>query len=86
MNQNFVSIHPGAKIGKNVKIDPFTMIHDDVIIGDNTWIGSSVTIFPGARIGNDCKIFPGTVISAVPQDLQQYPEVCAWQVRFETGV
>ena len=58
MNQNFVSIHPGARIGKNVKIDPFTMIHDDVVIGDNSWIGSSVSIFPGARIGNNCKIFP----------------------------
>ena len=65
-----VSIHPGAQIGKNVSIDPFTMIHDDVIIGDNCWIGSNVTIFPGARIGKNCKIFPGAVISAVPQDLK----------------
>lgn len=70
MNQNLVSIHPGAKIGANVNIDPFTMIHDDVEIGDNTWIGSNVTIFPGARIGKNCKIFPGAVISAVPQDLK----------------
>jgi UDP-N-acetylglucosamine acyltransferase len=67
---NFVSIHPGAKIGKNVVIDPFTMIHDDVEIGDDTWIGSNVTIFPGARIGKNCKIFPGAVIAAVPQDLK----------------
>ncbi|MBL0102791.1 MAG: acyl-ACP--UDP-N-acetylglucosamine O-acyltransferase [Bacteroidetes bacterium] len=67
---NLVSIHPGAKIGKNVVIDPFTMIHDDVEIGDDTWIGSNVTIFPGARIGKNCKIFPGAVISAVPQDLK----------------
>jgi UDP-N-acetylglucosamine acyltransferase len=70
MNHHLVSIHPGARIGKNVTIDPFTMIHDDVIIGDNTWVGSNVTIFPGARIGRDCKIFPGAVISAVPQDLK----------------
>jgi UDP-N-acetylglucosamine acyltransferase len=70
MNYNLVSIHPGAKIGENVTIDPFTVIHDDVIIGDNTWVGSSVTIFPGARIGKDCKIFPGAVIAAVPQDLK----------------
>ena len=63
-------IHPGARLGKQVRIDPFTMIHDDVEIGDNTWIGSNVTIFEGARIGKDCRIFPGAVISAVPQDLK----------------
>ncbi len=70
MNSNLVSIHPGAKIGKEVTIDPFTTIHDDVEIGDGTWIGGNVTIFPGARIGKNCKIFPSSVISAVPQDLK----------------
>ena len=70
MSQNFVSIHPGARLGQNVTVDPFTMIHDDVVIGDNTWIGSNVTIFPGARIGKNCKIFPGAVIAAIPQDLK----------------
>ena len=65
-----VYIHPSAQIGNNVKIDPFSCIHGDVIIGDNTWIGSHVTIYDGARIGKDCRIFPGAVISAVPQDLK----------------
>ena len=59
-----------AKIGSNLKIDPFSSIHENVIIGDNCWIGSNVTIFPGARIGSNCQIFPGAVISAIPQDLK----------------
>ena len=63
-------IHENAKIGKNTTIDPFCTIMGDVVIGDNTWIGSNVTIYDGARIGNDCKIFPGAVISAIPQDLK----------------
>ena len=63
-------INSNAKIGKNVTIDPFTMIHADVEIGENTWVGSNVTIYDGARIGKNCKIFPGAVISAVPQDLK----------------
>lgn len=63
-------IHPEAKIGKDVKIDPFTVIHEDVEIGEGTWIGSNVTVFPGARIGKHVRIFPGAVISAVPQDLK----------------
>ena len=68
--QNLTSIHPEAKIGNNVTIEPFTTIYKDVEIGDDTWIGPNVTIMDGARIGSSCKIFPGAVISAVPQDLK----------------
>ena len=49
-------IHPNAKLATNVKIDPFTVIHQDVEIGDGTWIGSNVTIMEGARIGKNCRI------------------------------
>ncbi len=73
-------IHPDARLAENVKVDPFTVIHQDVIIGAGTWIGSNVTIMEGVRIGANCRIFPGAVIGAVPQDLkfkgeQTYVEV-----------
>ena len=74
MNQPLAYIHPGAKIAKNVVIEPFTTISNNVIIGDGTWIGSNVTIMEGARIGKNCNIFPGAVISAVPQDLKYNDE------------
>ena len=70
MNQPLAYVHPGAKIDKNVVIEPFTTIHNNVIIGEGTWIGSNVTIMEGARIGKNCNIFPGCVISAIPQDLK----------------
>ena len=70
MNQPLAYVHPGAKIAKNVVIEPFTTIHNNVKIGEGTWIGSNVTIMEGARIGKNCNIFPGSVISAVPQDLK----------------
>ena len=70
MNQPLAYVHPGAKIAKNVVIEPFTTIDNNVIIGEGTWIGSNVTIMDGARIGKNCNIFPGSVISAVPQDLK----------------
>lgn len=63
-------IHPNARLATNVKVDPFTVIHQDVEIGEGTWIGSNVTIMEGARIGKNCRIFPGAVISAIPQDLK----------------
>lgn len=68
MNQPLAYVHPGAKIAKNVVIEPFTTIHNNVVIGEGTWIGSNVTIMEGARIGKNVSIFPGAVISAIPQD------------------
>jgi UDP-N-acetylglucosamine acyltransferase len=70
MISNLAHIHPNAQIGKDVTIDPFSVIHDDVIIGDGTHIMSNVTVFSCSRIGKNCKIFPGAAIGAVPQDLK----------------
>lgn len=74
MNQPLAYVHPGAKIAKNVVIEPFTTIHNNVTIEEGTWIGSNVTIMEGARIGKNCSIFPGAVISAMPQDLKYQGE------------
>lgn len=63
-------IHPTAQLGNHVQVEHFTTIYEDVIIGDNSWIGPNVTIFPGTRIGKNCRIFPGAVIGAIPQDLK----------------
>jgi UDP-N-acetylglucosamine acyltransferase len=70
MNNPNPHIHPDAKIGKNVTIEPFAFIDKDVEIGDNTWIGPNACIWEGARIGKSCRIFPGAQISSVPQDLK----------------
>ncbi|MFT4660727.1 MAG: UDP-N-acetylglucosamine acyltransferase [Patiriisocius sp.] len=69
-----------AKIGKNVTIEPFAFIADDVIIGDGAWVGPNSTILDGARIGKNCKIFPGAVISAIPQDLKFNGEVTQTEI------
>lgn len=70
MSQVLNYIHPNAKLGNNVVVEPFTTIADNVEIGEGTWIGPNVTIMSGARIGKNCKIFPGSVISGTPQDLK----------------
>ena len=72
-------IHPNARLATNVKVDPFTVIHQDVEIGEGTWIGSNVTIMEGAYIGKNCRVFPGAVIAAIPQDMKfqgEYSTVC----------
>lgn len=70
MIHQLACVHPDAKIGKDVEIGPFTVIHADVEIGDGTQIANNVTVYGGARIGSNVKIFPGAVISAIPQDLK----------------
>src|SRR5688500_5023404 len=63
-------IHPNAKIGNNVTVDPFVVINDNVTIGDNTHIMSNAFIASGTTIGKSCNIFPGAVIGSIPQDLK----------------
>lgn len=63
-------VHPKARIGSNVTIEAFSVVYEDVEIGDNTHIMPNVTIFNGSRIGKGCRIFPGAVIGAIPQDLK----------------
>jgi UDP-N-acetylglucosamine acyltransferase len=67
---NLAYIHPKAQIGANVTIEPFTVVYENTVIGDDTWIGANATIMQGARIGRNCKIHPGAVIANVPQDLK----------------
>jgi UDP-N-acetylglucosamine acyltransferase len=63
-------IHPDAKIGKDVTLEPFAYIAGNVTIGEGTWVGPSATIMDGARIGRKCRIFPSSVVSGIPQDLK----------------
>jgi UDP-N-acetylglucosamine acyltransferase len=63
-------IHPDAKIGDNVTIDPFAVIEGEVFIGNGTHIMSHSVIKNGAVIGKNCVIYPGAVIAAIPQDLK----------------
>jgi UDP-N-acetylglucosamine acyltransferase len=74
MISSLASIHPNAKIGNNVTIDPFVVIHDKVTLGDDTHVMSNVVILPNSKIGKGCRIFPGAVIGAIPQDLKYVGE------------
>lgn len=67
---NLAYIHPNAKLGVNVTVEPFAYIDDNVEIGDNSYIMSSANIRSGARLGKNCHVFPNAVIGAIPQDLK----------------
>jgi len=79
-------IHPDAKLGNEVTVEPFAYVAGNVTIGDGTWIGPNATIMDGARIGKNCRIFPTAVISGIPQDLKFKGEDTAAELGDNTTV
>lgn len=67
---NQAYIHPDAKLGNNVVVEPFAFIDKNTEIGDGTLIMSGANIREGARIGKNCVIYPGAVVAGLPQDLK----------------
>ena len=70
MISNLAFVHPEARLGIDVEVEPFAYIAGNVVIGEGTWIGPNATIMDGARIGKNCRIFPSAVVSGIPQDLK----------------
>ncbi|HVT81492.1 MAG TPA: UDP-3-O-(3-hydroxymyristoyl)glucosamine N-acyltransferase [Phycisphaerae bacterium] len=56
------SIHPTAKLGKNVSIHPFAIIGENVTLGDNVHIYPHVTLMHDSTIGNDTILYPGVTV------------------------
>jgi UDP-N-acetylglucosamine acyltransferase len=69
-----VIIDPGAKIGENVKIGPYSIIKDDVVIGEGCVIETGVFVESGTRMGKNCKISHSAVLGTAPQDLKYAEE------------
>jgi len=55
-------ISPSAKLGKNVSVGAYSVIEEDVVIGDNTVIFPQVYIGKRTQIGNDCILYPQVVV------------------------
>jgi len=63
-------IEPGAVIGKNVSIGPWTYIASNVVIGDNCDISSHVVINGPTRLGRGNRVFQFASIGEDCQDLK----------------
>jgi UDP-N-acetylglucosamine acyltransferase len=86
MSKRLRQVHPKARIGKNVTIGPFSVIEEDVVIGDDCWIGNHVTIMNGTRMGQRCRVFPGAVVGAIPQDLKYKGEDTTLEIGNEVTI
>jgi UDP-N-acetylglucosamine acyltransferase len=68
-------IEPGAKLGRDVEIGPFSYICNDVEIGDNCRLANHVTVLPHTTIGANCRIHSNAVLGDLPQDIAFQDEV-----------
>jgi UDP-N-acetylglucosamine acyltransferase len=63
-------VHPAAKLGEDVTIGAYSIVEDDVEIGDGTEIQYHVVIASGSRLGKNVKVFNSASVGGVPQDLK----------------
>lgn len=61
-------VEPGAKLGKNVVIEPFVVVKGTVTLGDNVVLKSHVYIDGNTTIGKGTTIYPGASIGTKTQD------------------
>lgn len=54
-------------IGKRCRVDPFAVIAENVVLGDDIVIHPHVVIADGVHIGNGVEVFPGTYIGKTPK-------------------
>ncbi len=68
-------VHPGAKIGANVRVGPFAFVDEHVEIGDGCVLASHVAVVGHTTIGEGCRLHSGAAVGGEPQDLGYKGEV-----------
>ncbi|MCR4336679.1 MAG: acyl-ACP--UDP-N-acetylglucosamine O-acyltransferase [Candidatus Omnitrophica bacterium] len=79
-------IHPGANLGSNVEIGPYSVIGSHVTVGENVRIGSHCVFDGRTTIGNNCQFFTGAVIGSAPQDKKYAGEDDVYLVLGENNI
>ena len=74
-------VHPGAELGEDVEIGPYSVVGSDVRIGDRTRVGAQVVIDGVAVLGEDNVIIGQASLGGAPQDLSYRGE----ETRLEIG-
>jgi UDP-N-acetylglucosamine acyltransferase len=73
-------VSPGAQIGAGSNIGPYTVIGDEVVLGQGVRIHSHCVIDGRTRIGDQTEIFPFVSIGLPPQDLKFAGETSATEI------
>jgi len=67
-------IHPRARLAADVAVGPYSLIGEDVEIGDGTEVMSHAVIDGHTQLGKNNRVFPYASIGLAPQDLKYQGE------------
>jgi UDP-N-acetylglucosamine acyltransferase len=73
-------VAPGARIGTDCYIGPFSTVGEEVVIGDKVRLDSHVVIDGRTSVGDETHIFPFASIGLAPQDLKYAGEPTATEI------
>ena len=73
-------VSPKAKIGANCHIGAFSVVGDEVVLGNGVRLESHSVVDGKTSIGDDTKIFPFVSIGLAPQDLKYGGEPTATEI------
>ncbi|MCD0486866.1 acyltransferase [Pedobacter sp. MC2016-14] len=74
---NTTFVDSGHGILKSARINEQELIAEDIIVGNDVWIGTNCVILKGVRIGDGCVIAAGAVVNKSIPDYQVWGGVPA---------
>jgi len=73
-------VSPQAQLGRDVTIGPYSIVEDNVILGDNCYLDAHVKVARYTTIGADCRIYYGALVGEEPQDHRFRPGLVSYTV------
>ncbi len=67
-------VSPCAKLGKNIRIDPYAIVEADVVIGDDCWLGNHAVVRSHTTLGDGNRIHEFAVLGGEPQSIHYRDE------------
>jgi UDP-N-acetylglucosamine acyltransferase len=79
-------VAPGAELGANVSVGPYSIIEDNVRLGEDCVVDSLVRLCSYTEVGRGCHLYHGAVLGEVPQDAKFKGEVSHLKVGEENHI
>ena len=67
-------VDPGAQLGVDVEVLPYTIIEAGAVIGDRCVLGPYAVVRKWTELGSDCHVSTGAVLGEPPQDRKYHEE------------
>lgn len=79
-------IEPGAQLGANVRIGPYSIVGADTVLGDDVELISHAVVTGRTRLGARSKVYPFASIGHRPQDLKYAGEPSTLEIGTDTTI